>query len=307
MEFGLPQLGLAILKLPPSLVPGGLAFLQLAAGGGYLLYAVRNQRLIIPQLGHTVGIFFLAVLVFPLAILQLLAAICQFPGGVGQFLVRLGLGVIVFGPGVVQFSAGLRQNTVVSGLAAQIFYPFHPLCQGVHRGLVVLLQAEEIPRTGGSKVDLGISLIGERFRQDVEHQADGAVADAGRFPFKAEIVHVMDGTHHRELGDGQLLVQILVIVPHQEGGADGEGPVHLIGAGLHHALAGGSRQTALHQGQPVDAVLGRKAVGAGYHGIRLPRLYQQVGGVGGLHRLHSLHGGQRRRILVGQAQGGENP
>ena len=332
--FGGIQLRQAvIILLQPGLVLG-LAFLKLFAGGfqlggvGSQFFLARLQlRFGITQLGFGIGqlsravvelcfvggqfvqavqILALTVIDFFLAVGQLLSAVGQFGGSISQLLVGFGLGVVVLGPGVVKLSACVGDDAVIPRFAPRIGNGFDVGLDRVDVGLVDVAQAVLFKRAGGGQVDLGVGLVGKILLWDVENQLDCAIAHAGGLALEAEIVGVVYDAHDGILGCVELGVKVLVGFAHHQSGADGIGLL-LSGAGFYDALAGCLRQAALDEIEPVDGVIVRRgqAVCSADDGVTVC-FNQQVCRVTRLHLAHTIDPAERRDVLVGQAQGGDN-
>ena len=333
--FGGIQLRQAvIILLQPGLVLS-LAFLKLFAGG-FQLGGVGSQfflsclqlRFSVPQLGFGIGqlsrtvvelcfvggqfvqavqIPAFSVVDFFLAVGQLLSAVGQFGGGISQLLVGFGLSVVVLGPGVVKLSACVGDDAVIPRFAPRIGNGFDIGLDRVDVGLVDVAQAVLFKRAVGGQVDFGVGFVGEILLWDVENQLDCAVAHAGGLTLEAEIVGVVYDAHDGILGRVELGVKVLVGFAHHQSGADGIGLLLLSGAGFYDALAGCLRQAALDEIEPVDGVIVRRgqAVCAADDGVTV-YFNQQVCRVTRLHLAHTIDPAERRDVLVGQAQGGDN-
>ena len=329
------QLCPALLQLLLGGVQGDLARLQDPPGVVQLRLGVSQSSLALLHLGHTGVVFRLSrpelcqgVVQSGLTLIQRGALLVHEGVVVGHpvlvlrpALVQLGPGVGEGVPGVVQLPSGvgglplqglLSQGQLPHGLTEDLVLPqprpglahgLNPFGEAVQQGLIVVAVAEKPGGAVGQKPGLGVGVQVEGGGGQEEEGLRLAGAQGGGAPLLGD---VEGGVHHPHDGPGGIVqgVGVVAVAGVQDDGIPQFQAQGLQESGLHGALARPGGEPPGPEPGPVDPL------GEGvdlHHQLPLCAVDDGVHAVRPLHVGHAVHVGEPGQVLVGEAQGGEDP
>ncbi len=313
-QLGL-RLGLAAVVLVPALVqlPPGvrqlpLAVVQLLLGVRHLLLGVVHLLLAVGELPQALGVVPAALLIVPLALGVLRLAVGELPVGVVQLRLRIGALGAVLVPAVGNLP--LRVGDLLQGVAPNLVVALlgPPVCQLLHRrldgvDLVPVLDGVGQGRVVHGEENLVVGLEVEAPLGYVYEPGHAAPAQGAGTPVVVEVVGGPAQAHHGVRPPVEQIPRLLLVaLGHGEHRAQ-----HLLRevAGVGQTLVVRLGHPPGGQGRLVQA--GGEGVGPEHHLPARLHLREEVGVHRPPGRRHPVQGGEVVHVLLGEAQGGEQP